>query len=542
MERAEAEAIYDSGREACVEQLLALANKVDQHEDRLKRLEERARQDSRTSSRPPSQDPPKSRAQRRAEARAKAKELARKEAERRKQGGQPGHPGAGRELKPSDQMDEIVDHFPDACGVCERPFEPVQRRPGGRFGRHQVAELPPISVIFTEHRTHQLRCRHCRARTSAGFPEEIAFSPFGFRLQAALVTLAAAYRVSRRGITEIARDLFGVTLSTGAADAICKRASEALAGPHLHLHDFVLDAAAVHVDETGWRTRGAGCALWTATTPDAVFLQIAKHCNREQFNALIGTTYPGIVISDRWNGYSHLDPDQRQVCWSHLQRDFRKHADGLGEQKIFGEKGVPLTKQVFAAWRSYRHEHHDRARLQAETRRSRPSSARCSRAPHRRRRAIAGIGSSPTTCSRFGRRSGHSPRSRESSRRTIQPNARSARRSFTAKSRSAPKAKKASGSLNAHSPPPALADCNTARCSPTSATCSLPTSAAIHSPRSPEPPRPRGLNAYPFCSAVATASASRLPHDRVRLGRWVSYRYRDHSSHPRPGVWVVARG
>ena len=29
----------------------------------------------------------------------------------------------------------------------------------------------------------------------------------------------------------------------------------------------------------------------------------------------IGTTYPGIVISDRWNGYSHLDPTQRQACW-----------------------------------------------------------------------------------------------------------------------------------------------------------------------------------------------------------------------------------
>ena len=92
---------------------------------------------------------------------------------------------------------------------------------------------------------------------------------------------------------------------------------------------------------------------------------IAEHCNRKQFNALIGTTYPGIVVSDRWNGYSHLDPGQRQVCWSHLQRDFRRHADGLGEQKAFGEKGFPLTKQVFAAWRSY-HEHHDRERLQAE--------------------------------------------------------------------------------------------------------------------------------------------------------------------------------
>ena len=79
MERAEAEAVYDSGREACVQFILDLAARVEQHDDRLKRLEEQARQDSRTSSKPPSMDPPKSRAQRRAEARAKAKELMRRE-------------------------------------------------------------------------------------------------------------------------------------------------------------------------------------------------------------------------------------------------------------------------------------------------------------------------------------------------------------------------------------------------------------------------------------------------------------------------------
>ena len=180
------------------------------------------------------------------------------------------------------------------------------------------------------------------------------------------MTLTARHRVSRRGICELARDLFGVTLSTGSVDAICQRASDALAGPHLQLQDWVLDQGAVHVDETGWRTRGEGRALWTATTPGAAFFQIAEHCNREQFNALIGTSYPGIVVSDRWNGYSHLDPNQRQVCWSHLQRDFRRHADGLAEQKTFGEQGVALTSQVFAAWRAYQHEHHDRDRLQAE--------------------------------------------------------------------------------------------------------------------------------------------------------------------------------
>jgi transposase len=366
MDRAEAEAIYDSGREACVQFILDLASRVQRLDQRLERLEARARQDSRTSSKPPSTDPPKTRAQRRAEARAKAKELMRRERERREAGGQPGHQGAGRGLKPEDQVDEIVDRYPDACGGCGRRFDDEQRRPGGRFGRHQVCELPPISVTWTEHRTHQLRCRHCRARTSARLPELLVSSPFGLGLQAAVVTLTARHRISRRGICELASDLFGVTLSTGAVDAICQRASDALAGPHCQLQDWVLDQNAVHVDETGWRTRGEGRALWTATTAEATFLQIAQHCNREQLGALIGTSYPGIVVSDRWNGYSHLDPHQRQVCWSHLQRDFRRHADGLGEQKTFGEQGLALTRRVFAAWRPYQQDHHDRQKLQAE--------------------------------------------------------------------------------------------------------------------------------------------------------------------------------
>jgi transposase len=207
MDRAEAEAIYDSGREACVEFILELAGRVGRHEERLWRLEEQARQDSRTSSRPPSADPPKTRAQRRAEARAKAKELMRRDRERREAGGQPGHRGAGRELRPEEQVDEIVDHYSEACGGCGRRFDDVQRGPGGRFGRHQVCELPPVSVIVTEHRTHQLRCRGCRARASARLPEVIGSSPFGPRLQAAVVTLTARHRISRRGITELARDL-----------------------------------------------------------------------------------------------------------------------------------------------------------------------------------------------------------------------------------------------------------------------------------------------------------------------------------------------
>ena len=270
MDRAEAEAIYDAGRDVCVQFILDLAAQVEQLEDRLRRLEEQARQDSRTSSKPPSQDPPKTRQQRRAEARAKAKELLAREGAERKAGGQQGHRGAGRKLGPEDQVDEIVDHYPDACRGCGREFGEDERRPGGRFGRHQVCELPPISVLLVEHRTQRLRCPGCRAEDHRrGCRPGSACSAFGPRLRAAIVTLTARNRISRRGASELAGELFGARLSTGSVDAICQRASDALAGPHSELRDWILGQDALHVDETGWRTAGDSRALWAATTPGA---------------------------------------------------------------------------------------------------------------------------------------------------------------------------------------------------------------------------------------------------------------------------------
>lgn len=65
MERAEAEAIYDAGRERCVEFVLGLAGRIERLEERLGRVEEQARRDSRNSSVAPSEDPPKTRQQRR---------------------------------------------------------------------------------------------------------------------------------------------------------------------------------------------------------------------------------------------------------------------------------------------------------------------------------------------------------------------------------------------------------------------------------------------------------------------------------------------
>lgn len=372
VQRSEAEAIYDGGRDGCVGFILELARSVERLksegarvEERLRRLEAQTRADSRNSSAAPSADPPKTRQQRRAEARAKAKELSAKRGGERKAGGQAGHEGSGRELLGEDQVDEIVDHYPEACGGCGHDFDEDERGAGGRFGRHQVCELPPIAVVVTEHRTHRLACPACRAKTTATLPEGVAGSAFGPNIQAAVVTLTARNRVSRRDMSELARDLFGIGLSTGSVEAICQRAAAILSGPHEALVASVLASPALNVDETGWATAGEQRTLWTATSENAAIFRIAQDRHADRLDELLGENYAGIVGSDRWWAYDHLDCACRQACWQHLKRDFARHADGLAEQQIFGQAGLALTSRLFAVWHAF-DDHQDRDRLARE--------------------------------------------------------------------------------------------------------------------------------------------------------------------------------
>jgi hypothetical protein len=56
VERVEAEAIYDAGREAVVEVLLAMDRRIEQLEARVEKLERQLAKNSGNSSRPPSSD------------------------------------------------------------------------------------------------------------------------------------------------------------------------------------------------------------------------------------------------------------------------------------------------------------------------------------------------------------------------------------------------------------------------------------------------------------------------------------------------------
>ena len=286
------------------------------------------------------------------------------ESSTRGRGGQPGHEGRHRQLLPPEQVDELVEHWPERCQSCAHVFDVSELVDAADPWRHQVAELPPIAVRVTEHRLHGVCCRECTARTRAELPRGVPRAAFGPRLQAAVVTLAVRNRVSRRDTTELARELFGVELSTGSVDKVIQRAGVALAGPHTELEQRIKSASVVNIDETGWKTAGDRRALWGALTSRTAVFRIAPSRHGSEARMLLGERFAGIVCSDRWAGYDYLDPTRRQLCWAHLLRDFTAHSEGMSEQKAFGHSGLQVAHDLFAAWDSYQADG-DRPRLQA---------------------------------------------------------------------------------------------------------------------------------------------------------------------------------
>ncbi len=336
--------IHDSGRDACVKVLLALAIQVQRLEGRVERLEGEVRElrrDSDNSSLPPSADP------------GAGKRRRKGKRSPRNPGAQPGHPGSGRGLLPIEQVAEVIEHLPESCAQCGHSL--ADRPARGPIRRHQVAELPETAVAVTEHRLCRRRCPDCGALTQAELPPEIPRERFGPRLQGTIATLVAGFRLSRRQVADLCGEFFGSQIAVGSVDAVLQRQGIALREPQKRLCDAVRSAPVLCVDETGWKQAGERRFLWGAFTEEAAVLRVAPSRHREEAEELLGSS-TAIVSSDRWWAYDHLDPARRQVSWSHLLRDFRFHAESpIADQSEFGEGCLGVAESVFEAWRAFQH-------------------------------------------------------------------------------------------------------------------------------------------------------------------------------------------
>src|SRR3954467_15626050 len=284
---------------------------------RISDLEARLKPNSTNSSKPPSSDP----------IGLKRKPPARPSG--RKRGGQPGHRRRLRSLVPPEKVRTITECRPTDCRRCGHALVGDDLSPLV----HQVAELPKIEPVVDGDRLHRLGRPECGATACGERPGGVPRGGFGPYLQAVLSTLAGGYRLSKRQVQQIAGAPSGLSIATGMVSKLERRSAAVLEAPYNEVAMGVHDAPAASIDDTSWREDRPKAQLWVVVTALTTVFTIAAKRSAAVAKAILGSKPNQVVTSDRHSSLEWIDPAWRQICWSHLARDFQAMIDrgGAGE-------------------------------------------------------------------------------------------------------------------------------------------------------------------------------------------------------------------
>jgi len=318
-------------------QVQTLTSMVHTLQEQVRTLQEQLNQTSRNSSRPPSSDPPQSPRPRRLRG-------------QRRRGGHPGHPGHTRLLLPVEEVDEVVVLKPAQCTHCQAPLSGDDRKPY----RHQVIEIPPLKPVVTEYQWHQLACPACGERTRAPWPAGVPSGTYGPRVQATVALYTGAYRLSKRTTQQAMDEVFGVPMRVGTISQLERATTAAVATPVEEARAYVHEQAVAHLDETSWCQGGKRAWLWVAVTSWVTVFLVRMSRGGSVARELLGETFAGILVTDRYSAYNWYPVRWRQVCWAHLLRDFTAMRDRGGRSEELGEALLAQARQMFTWWHRVR--------------------------------------------------------------------------------------------------------------------------------------------------------------------------------------------
>jgi transposase len=346
MDARQAELIYEAGREAVIEVLLAMAARITFLEEKVRSLEAKIASlssNSTNSSKPPSSDGPSV---------VKPK----KKKSSRSPGGQKGHKGHKRELLPVEEMNHVHDHYPPRCQRCFASLDPGTCVEISDPLRHQTFDLPKIEPIMSEHRCHELMCS-CGHKTRAELPAEVAQSQFGPRVHAATAYLSSVHKIGRRGIVEIMNTLFGLNLCLGSVCNCIERVSPELEVVAEEARQSLPESANLNIDETGWKCKGERRYLWVFASPLVVYFCIAVSRGAKVLRSVLGDVFNGAITSDDHSAYSSYQKKGiRQLCWAHIIRKLKALKDGRAspDAYIFSRNMLKEVGQIFSCWHAFR--------------------------------------------------------------------------------------------------------------------------------------------------------------------------------------------
>lgn len=225
------------------------------------------------------------------------------------------------------------------CPHCNCRLARIRKR------KRPVEDLVPSAVEVTCFHTEQGYCPNCRRNVESRAPEQppaanVPHGQLGINALATAAILRVRHRLPYRQISQLLRDLPGLSVSAAGLVKQIKRLARWLDGKYQDLIRRMRASGQAHVDETGWRIDGKNYWLWAFTDPTFTVYHIDASRGGKVPRKLLGEAFNGTTVCDFYAGYDGLaGPKQR--CLTHLMREVKELSE---TDEAFA--GCPLSRKL----------------------------------------------------------------------------------------------------------------------------------------------------------------------------------------------------
>ena len=292
----------------------AMAATIADLQKTIEELQGKLGKNSRNSSKPPSSD-----------GYSKPDPKSTRKPSGKKQGGQPGHKGAGLADKVKNlKADHTVQHYPSQCMKCPHFADCMSKAKAKETRR--VLDMT-IQRIITDHVSMCMpACDHSKTHLCGAFPENVtACCQYGDHLKVFATALNVIASVPLRTTAEIIHGVTGIPITEGTILSFVKQGAEQVSETVDNIWEKLIDEKYIHFDETGMRVNGK--LQWTHVSCTDLLTYYENHAKRG-YDAMadigILALFSGVAMHDCWSPYWKTSSDVKHaLCCAHLLRELQ---------------------------------------------------------------------------------------------------------------------------------------------------------------------------------------------------------------------------